>query len=342
MTDVVHLRAVVVGLLGFAAAEEEMLLTVGSRGGSGAWAAVPLLAHTAEFKAQQSERLRAVRAGRTPPGFGEIDHASPAVYAAYASRPPGDVVRDLRTATADLADGVRALADEDLLDPSRHPWLHGRTLWLQVIVRGFWHPTGHIADYYVQHRQPDRAVALQSHALATARYLGAPDQAVGMACYGLACAQAVCGLTDAAAETLASAIALNPDIRANASRDPDLAPLRDSGRLARLLGLLGCAYRLRAPGPSLPSASLGLTRWQAPSDRHPQPMQPVRRSRSRCSWLIRSSRSARHRSDSRAQSARVGVLFAGSPSSASLMRLSGIPTRWDARMNATRRSIARG
>lgn len=244
MIDVVHLRTAVVGLLGFAAAEEEMLLIEGSSssscdgssGGPGRWGAVPLLAHSAEFKFQQSERLRAVLAGRTPPSFGEIDHASPDVYAAYASRSPGDVARDLRAATADLTDGVRALADEDLLDPSRHPWLRGRTLWLQVIVRGFWHPTGHVADYYVQHGRPDRAVALQSHALATARYLGAPDQAVGMACYGLACAQAVCGLTDAAAEMLASAITLNPDVRANASRDRDLASLRDSGRLARILG----------------------------------------------------------------------------------------------------------
>jgi len=137
--------------------------------------------------------------------------------------------------TGELIDGARALADEDLLDPSRHPWLHGRTLWLQIVVRGFWHPTGHIADYYLGHGQPDRAVALQSHALATARYLGAPEQAAGMAAYGLACAQAAGGLADAAVHTLVCAIGLNPDLRVNADRDRDLASLRDSGRLAAIL-----------------------------------------------------------------------------------------------------------
>jgi hypothetical protein len=142
---------------------------------------------------------------------------------------------DSRRALADLVDGVRALEDEDLLDPSRHPWLNGRTLWLQVIVRGFWHPTGHIADYYLRHGQPDRAVALQAQAVAYAAYLGAPDMAAGMAAYSLACAQALAGLVDEAAVTLASALALNPDVRANAARDPDLAALRDSGELASIL-----------------------------------------------------------------------------------------------------------
>lgn len=137
--------------------------------------------------------------------------------------------------TAGLFDGVRGLADEDLVDPSRHSWLRGRPLWLQVIVRGFWHPTGHIADYYLRHGQPDRAVALQAHAVATASYLGAPPLAAGMAWYGLACAQAAAGLGDAAAEALASALALNPDVRVNASRDPDLDVLRADGRLDAIL-----------------------------------------------------------------------------------------------------------
>jgi hypothetical protein len=237
------LRAAITGLLGFAAAEEEMLLVAagscdcGEAGASGPdrWAAVPLLAHITEFKSQQSERIRALLAGHTPPDFGDIDHSSASVYAAYASQPAESVVADSRRAFAALVDGVRALGDSDLLDPSRHPWLRGRTLWLQIIVRGFWHPTGHIADYYASHGRADRAVALQSHALATARYLDAPDMAVGMASYSLACAQCLAGLGSSAAATLASAISLNPDVRANAERDPDLALLRDSGQLARIL-----------------------------------------------------------------------------------------------------------
>jgi hypothetical protein len=240
MSTIAPLRTVVAGLIAFAAAEEEMLLAVASSditdtGNERQWAAVPTVAHNTEFKAQQIERVTAVLAGCVPPAFGEIDHGSPAVYGRYAARTAVAVAGESRQATASLLDGVGALADHDLADPSRHPWLNGRPLWLQLIVRGFWHPTGHVADYYLGHRQHARAVALQEHMLATTRYLGAPDQVAGMAAYSLACAQAASGRTEDAARTLAEAITLNPDVRANASRDPDLESLRGSGRLAVLL-----------------------------------------------------------------------------------------------------------
>jgi hypothetical protein len=166
-----------------------------------------------------------------PPAYGEIDHASPAVYREYLAQPRDAVLTACRRVTAQLIDGVWALPDEDLLDPARHPWLNGRLLWLQIAVRGFWHPTGHLGEYYLAHGQPGRAVALQAQGLAMARYLGAPGRAAALAGYSLACAQARAGQPDLAARTLAEAIEANPDLRANASRDPDLADVRDAGLL---------------------------------------------------------------------------------------------------------------
>jgi hypothetical protein len=240
MSTTAPLRTVVAGLIAFAAAEEEMLLTAAARdvtesGNERQWAAVPTIAHNAEFKAQQAERITAVLAGCAPSAFGEIDHRSPEVYRRYSTRTAVAVAGESRQVTASLIDGVAALGDDDLADPARHRWLNGRSLWLQIVVRGFWHPTGHVADYYLGHGQPGRAVALQAHALATTRYLGAPDQVAGMAAYSLACAEAVAGRTEDAVRTLAEAIALNPDVRANADRDPDLESLWGSGRLTAIL-----------------------------------------------------------------------------------------------------------
>ena len=115
------------------------------------------------------------------------------------------------------------------------PWLRGRQLWLQVIVRGFWHPAGHLGEYYLSHGQADRAVALAEDAVALTASVRAPDQARGMASYNLACARAGAGLLDEAAAAVAEAIALNPDVAANAARDPDLASVRDSGKMTALL-----------------------------------------------------------------------------------------------------------
>ena len=245
------LRRAVTGLLSFAAAEEQALLAAagfaepgedpgssgarGGRGGPDRWGAVPLVAHNNQFKDQQAERLGAVLAGQVPPAFGEIDHASAEVYDGYRTQPFAQVLRECRLVTAELIDRTWALPDEDLLDPDRHAWLRGRMLWLQIVVRGFWHPTGHVGDYYLGHGEAARAVELHAHAVATARYLGAPSAAVGMALYSLACAQARVGRPDEAASSLTAAIAANPDLRANASRDPDLEALRSEGLIDSLL-----------------------------------------------------------------------------------------------------------
>ena len=196
MTDAIALREAMAGLLSFAAAEEQTLLAAtalggdGDRGGPDKWAAAPLVAHNNQFKDQQAERIRAIASGQVPPAYAEVDHSAAEVYQGYSAQPPARVMADCRRISAELIDGTWALPEQDLLDPARHPWLNGRMLWLQIFVRGWWHPTGHLGDYHLAHGQPERAVALQAHALAAARYLRAPALAAGLAGYSLACAQA--------------------------------------------------------------------------------------------------------------------------------------------------------
>ena len=238
MTGAQELRSAIVGLLGFAAAEEQMLLAAAPADEPGdprCWAALPLIAHNTEFKRQQVRRLQAVRLGQVPPDFAEIDHASAQTYAGYATQPADKVAEDSGRVTGELVRGLSSVGDDDLRDPSRHPWLRGRQLWLQIIVRGFWHPAGHLGEYYLAHSQPDRALAMATHGVATASYLGAPDPARGMASYNLACAQARANLPDQATAALREAVTLNPDVRANARRDADLVILRASGRLRAVL-----------------------------------------------------------------------------------------------------------
>ncbi|HEY1915094.1 MAG TPA: hypothetical protein VGH27_05900 [Streptosporangiaceae bacterium] len=234
-------RAAVIGLLGFAAAEEQMLLAAVSEDGSepgtpDRWAALPLVAHNTEFKEQQARRLQCVRDEQDPPSFTEIDHSSAEVYQRYCEQDSAAIAAGSRQAAMELTAGLAEVSDEDLLDPSRHPWLAGRQLWLQVVVRGFWHSTGHLGAYYLAHGQPGRAVALARQAVASAAYLGAPAAARGMACYNLACAQARVGHPDDALVALAEAVVLNPALRVNARRDTDLASLAGHDGLGILLG----------------------------------------------------------------------------------------------------------
>jgi hypothetical protein len=237
-TEPRHLRTVVTGLLGFAAALEQELLAArrsAEPGSAACWAAAPLIAHNTEFKHQQFQRLSAILAGTAPPEFAETDHDSAEVYRGYAEPSAGAVAAASWQATGELIGGLAAVSDADLLDPARHPWLRGRMLWLQVIVRGFWHPAGHLGEYYLAHGEPGQAVSVATRAVATAAALDAPAAARGMACYNLACVQARAGRPAEALAALTEAVGLNPDVRANAGRDPDLAGLRDSGQLAAVL-----------------------------------------------------------------------------------------------------------
>jgi hypothetical protein len=234
-----ELRVALTGLIAFAAAEEQILLAVAERaddpGSPACWAAVPTVAHTSEFRDEQVQRLAAIRAGVEPPDFPRVEHDSPEVYRRYCATDSLGAWRLSRQTSSALVDELRRCSDADLLDPARHAWLQGRHLWLQIVVRGFWHPLGHVGDYYVHHDGAERALALHRHACATAQYLGAPSMAVGMACYSLACTQAATGDEAGALGSLERAVGLNPDLRRHASVEPDLAALREAGRLAPVL-----------------------------------------------------------------------------------------------------------
>ncbi|HEX4060450.1 MAG TPA: hypothetical protein VHY58_05435 [Streptosporangiaceae bacterium] len=242
MTAPTSPRAAVIGLIAFASAEEQMLLVAAAAnpageqpGHAGRWAAAPLVAHNTEFKHQQVLRLKAIEAGQAPPAFSNVDHAVPEVYARYCEQPADDVAAASAQTSQALIAALNRTADADLVGGTGSPQVAGRQLWLQTVVRGFWHPCGHLVDYYLAHGRAGRAVALAAQGVAWARYLDAPDPAHGMACYNLACAQAQAGQPDEAARTLDDAIALNPALVANASHDPDLSALRDSGRLDQVL-----------------------------------------------------------------------------------------------------------
>ena len=119
---------------------------------------------------------------------------------------------------------------------------------------------------------------------------------------------------------------------------------RHGAQASRRRGDLGVAAgsRKTAPGPRSATSSSGLLSAQVRRLRQPQPMQPSSLSRSRSSRSICASIRGRQPRLSRAQSALVGVRPSGSVASASAISSRVSPTRWAERMNATRRSVARG
>jgi hypothetical protein len=208
MNDTQPLKTAMVGLIRRAAMEDELLLISTSGhdhvGDAQHWAPAPTVAHNTQFKREQVARLEAVLRRETPPEFAAV--------------------------------ALLHLHDDDLIDPSRHEWLRGRPLWLQVIVRGFWHPLGHVGDWYVANGMTERGVALRRDAVTFAEYLHAPAESQGMAWFSLACTYATLGTTEEAVLALERAATLNRDLRARVATEPELEAVREDRRVLALVG----------------------------------------------------------------------------------------------------------
>jgi hypothetical protein len=240
MTETQTLKTAIVGLIRRAAMEDELLLisTSGSDDGGDAkrWAPAPIVAHNAQFKREQVTRLEAVLHGETPPEFAAVDHTSEVTYRAFAALSPALVAETSSRTTDDLVTSLLRVPEDDLIDPSRHDWLRGRPLWLQVIVRGFWHPLGHVGDWYVANGMTERGVALRRDAVAFTEYLHAPAESQGMAWFSLACTHATVGTTEEAVVALERAATLNHDLRARVATEPELEAIREDRRVVALIG----------------------------------------------------------------------------------------------------------
>jgi hypothetical protein len=93
--------------------------------------------------------------------------------------------------------------------------------------------------------------------------------------------------------------------------------------------------------PALAEGVGGLISAHSAKDRQPQPTQAVKRSRMRSILAMRSSIASVQHREARRQNSWVGGVSSGRSPSTSPIRARGIPTLWDARMNATRRRVVR-
>jgi len=199
-------------------------------GSAADWSAKALLAHVTEFKQQQVVRVECGLRGEAAPDFGAIDHGDAAVYAEYQAEPWSTVLAGAERVSGSLVACTRALDEDVLTEPGRFPFLNGRMLWSQLLVRGVWHSSGHIGPYLAQHGRADEAEALQRRLVDRARGLELPPTpgSWAMGLYNLACAQVAGGRLDDGRATLEETFALDPALARSAETDPALEPLRSA------------------------------------------------------------------------------------------------------------------
>ncbi len=114
-------------------------------------------------------------------------------------------------------------------------WGVSKTTTEAVLRNSFTHPRTHIAEYYRENGEVERARRVTEQAVDVLREADAPRLVLGAALYNLACARVAERRNDDALPLLREAFPMRPDIKAAAAEDSALGPLRDDTRFQELL-----------------------------------------------------------------------------------------------------------
>jgi len=114
-------------------------------------------------------------------------------------------------------------------------WSLSKTTSEAVLRNSFTHPRTHIAGYYRENGELDRAKRVTEDTVDELLAADAPHVVLGAALYNLAVVRAGEGRSDDALALLKQAFPMRPDIKTAAAEDSDLAPLRENARFQDLL-----------------------------------------------------------------------------------------------------------
>ena len=128
-------------------------------GVEGPWSFKDVVAHVTAWRRRAITRLEAVRRGEAPPPapwaavVTDADDFEPVnqwIYRANRDRPLAEVLRDARESLDQLEAAVQAVAEPDLFEAGRFPWMGGNSLVSSVLGASCEH-------FYVEHEPGIRA-----------------------------------------------------------------------------------------------------------------------------------------------------------------------------------------
>jgi tetratricopeptide (TPR) repeat protein len=228
-----ELKAKLTDLLQRAHDEEQALvakLTEDERSTIGSlerWSAKDMVAHLVEWKARTGQRLAAAARNEPPPTYDDIDQANAEIFEEHRHLSWADVLEKSQRAHDELMEHLRAVPEDDLVDPNRFPWQKGRPLWRDIAGDGYSHPMAHIAQFYTRRGEREYATQSQETAAHLLRALDDSPSWHGIILYNLACYYAVSGQKEKAIDGLRQALHLNPDLTEWSQQDPDFASIRE-------------------------------------------------------------------------------------------------------------------
>lgn len=200
------------------------------------WTAKDNVAHLNHWREHAVRTLDAVHAGKPlegPLDDRNIDDSNAEIYAAHRADSAASVRAAHDTTYAALIAAVAVCTDDEL---RRERPGNGGAVWRIVPGNGHAHVAQHLSYWYIDQGDVAAAedAAVWAHTLEVDLFPDAEDRVV--ADYNLACFYARNRRVEEALPLISSALRAQPDLRAWASADPDIEPIRDDPRVQSLLG----------------------------------------------------------------------------------------------------------
>ena len=212
-------------------AEQEFVETTrGAESAPRGWPAALVLFHIGMWRERLRNALTNISEGKDyerPPAI--IDEVNEAELARGIGTPLTDAAARSDHLLAEIIELYVKLGDRPI------DWSVSKTTTEAVLRNSFTHPRTHIAEYYRENGEVERARRVTEQAVDELRAAGAPPLVLGAALYNLACARVAERRNDDALALLREAFPMRPDIKAAAAEDSDLGTLRDDARFQELL-----------------------------------------------------------------------------------------------------------
>ena len=222
-----------IDLLKRARADEAQLiasLTIAEREHVGTlthWSVKDLVSHLNYWRGSVLARLQMVQRGETPFSTSNYLEMNDQNFEATRYLTWAETLEDSERTFDELVSIVSSFSEQDLTEPQRYEWRKGEPLWTFIRGNAFDHPEAHIAQYYFDHGDRARALAMQRELADLTMQVDPSPHSRGTAIYNLACFLALNGETAEAIKNLRESFVQRPDLIEFSNEDSDLNALRE-------------------------------------------------------------------------------------------------------------------
>ena len=193
------------------------------------WSPAMMFFHLAQWRDRLWNGLAGASEGRpASPPEGDIDELNDAEMAGAVGVTLADAAGRSDAALTSLIAMFETMGDLPF------KWYSAETTAEALVRNSYVHPRIHLSEQFLRRGEVDRSQRLLEESASEMRQAEAPGHILGAALYNLAAVRVAQDRVEEALALLEEGLPMRADLRAGATRDPDLARLRDLPRFRAL------------------------------------------------------------------------------------------------------------